>query len=117
MAGASGAKLTVRFLRRPVVHALEFNQIKNKINAAVGYQIGNRMDIGFRPRAGAADADTASTLSKLAMQIADNNSFHSKETQVFADGMIQQRGYFDIRMSYEDTILGEVRVDIWTRWT
>ncbi|QHE96856.1 genomic island protein [Pseudomonas cannabina pv. alisalensis] len=91
---------------------LEFNQIKNKINAAVGYQIGNRMDIGFRPRAGAADADTASTLSKLAMQIADNNSFHSKETQVFADGMIQQRGYFDIRMSYEDTILGEVRVDI-----
>ncbi|WP_024647742.1 portal protein [Pseudomonas syringae] len=91
---------------------LEFNQIKNKINAAVGYQIGNRMDIGFRPRAGAADADTASTLSKLSMQIADNNSFHSKETQVFADGMIQQRGYFDIRMSYEDTILGEVRIDI-----
>ncbi|MCH5583121.1 portal protein [Pseudomonas syringae] len=91
---------------------LEFNQIKNKINAAVGYQIGNRMDIGFRPRAGAADADTASTLSKLAMQIADNNAFHSKETQIFADGMIQQRGYFDIRMSYEDTILGEVRIDI-----
>lgn len=91
---------------------LEFNQIKNKINAAVGYQIGNRMDIGFRPRAGAADADTASTLSKLAMQIADNNAFHSKETQVFADGMIQQRGYYDIRMSYEDTILGEVRIDI-----
>ncbi|MCD5994158.1 genomic island protein [Pseudomonas sp. CDFA 602] len=91
---------------------LEFNQIKNKINAAVGYQIGNRMDIGFRPRAGAADAETASTLSKLAMQIADNNQFHAKETQVFADGLIQQRGYFDIRMSYEDTILGEVRIDI-----
>ncbi|WP_439885641.1 portal protein [Pseudomonas syringae] len=91
---------------------LEFNQIKNKINSAVGYQIGNRMDIGFRPRAGAADAETASTLSKLAMQIADNNEFHAKETQVFADGLIQQRGYFDIRMSYEDTILGEVRIDI-----
>lgn len=91
---------------------LEFNQIKNKINSAVGYQIGNRMDIGFRPRAGAADAETASTLSKLAMQIADNNQFHAKETQVFADGLIQQRGYFDIRMSYDDTILGEVRIDV-----
>lgn len=90
---------------------LEFNQIKQKINSAVGYQIGNRMDIGFRPRAGAADADTASTLSKLAMQVADNNQFHAKETQVFSDGMIQQRGYFDIRMSYDDTILGEVRID------
>jgi hypothetical protein len=92
--------------------ALEFNQIKNKINAAVGYQIGNRMDIGFRPRAGAADADTASTLSKLAMQIADNNQLHFKETQVFSDGVIQQRGYFDVRMSYRDTILGEVKIDI-----
>ncbi len=91
---------------------LEFNQIKQKINAAVGYQIGNRMDIGFRPRAGAADAETASTLSKLAMQIADNNQFHAKETQVFSDGMIQQRGYFDIRMGYDDTILGEVRIDV-----
>jgi hypothetical protein len=92
--------------------ALEFNQIKNKINAAVGYQIGNRMDIGFRPRAGAADAETATTLSKLAMQIADNNQLHFKETQVFSDGVIQQRGYFDIRMSYADTILGEVKIDL-----
>lgn len=92
--------------------ALEFNQIKNKINSAVGYQIGNRMDIGFRPRSGPADAETASTLSKLAMQIADNNELHFKETQVFSDGVIQQRGYFDIRMSYADTILGEVKIDI-----
>ena len=92
--------------------ALEFNQIKNKINAAVGYQIGNRMDIGFRPRSGAADAETASTLSKLAMQIADNNQLHFKETQVFSDGVIQQRGFFDIRMSYADTILGEVKIDL-----
>lgn len=92
--------------------ALEFNQIKNKINAAVGYQIGNRMDIGFRPRSGPSDAETATTLSKLAMQIADNNSLHFKETQVFSDGVIQQRGYFDIRMSYADTILGECKIDV-----
>lgn len=92
--------------------ALEFNQIKNKINAAAGYQIGNRMDIGFRPRAGAADAETASTLSKLAMQVADNVQLHFKESEVFRDGLIQQRGYFDVRMSYADTILGEIAVDV-----
>lgn len=92
--------------------ALEFNQIKNKINAAVGYQIGNRMDIGFRPRSGASDQETATTLSKLAMQIADNNQLHWKETQVFSDGLIQQRGFFDIRMSYDDTLLGEVKIDV-----
>ncbi|MGV8917827.1 MAG: genomic island protein [Pseudomonas sp.] len=92
--------------------ALEFNKITNKINAAVGYQIGNRMDIGFRPRSGPSDQETATTLSKLAMQIADNNKLHWKETQVFSDGAIQQRGFFDIRMSYEDTILGEVQIDV-----
>lgn len=91
--------------------ALEFNQIKQKINAAVGYQINNRMDIGFRPRSGPSDQETASTLSKLAMQIADNNQLHWKETQVFSDGLIQQRGYFDIRVSYQDTMLGEVSID------
>jgi hypothetical protein len=92
--------------------ALEFNQITNKIDSAVGYQIGNRMDIGFRPRSGPSDQETATTLSKLAMQIADNNQFHPKETLVFSDGLIQQRGYFDIRMSYDDTILGEIKIDV-----
>lgn len=92
--------------------ALEFNQIKGKINAAVGYQIGNRMDIGFRPRSGQSDQETATTLSKLAMQIADNNEFHSKETLVFTDGLIQQRGFYDVRMTYADTILGEIKIDV-----
>jgi len=91
--------------------AFEFNQILPKINAALGYQIGNRMDISYRPRGGQADQDLASTLSKLTMQIADNTQLHWKESQVFADGLIQQRGYFDVRISYEDSLLGEVRVE------
>lgn len=110
--GGQWTELDRQILAQAGRPALEFNQIKNKINAAVGYQIGNRMDIGFRPRAGAADAETATTLSKLAMQIADNNQLHFKETQVFSDGVIQQRGYFDIRMSYADTMLGEIRIDV-----
>lgn len=92
--------------------ALEFNQIKNKLNSAMGYQIGNRMDIGFRPRSGPSDQETATTLSKLAMQVADINKLNWKETQVFSDGAIQQRGYFDIRMSYDRTILGEIDIDV-----
>jgi hypothetical protein len=92
--------------------ALEFNQIKNKVNAAAGYQIGNRMDMGFRPRSGAADAATATTLSKLAMQVSDNTQLHFKESEVFRDGLIQQRGFYDLRMSYADTILGEIAIDV-----
>lgn len=90
--------------------AFEFNQIMPKINTALGYQIANRMDIGFRPRSGEASQDVASTLSKLAMQIADNNKLHWLESQVFGDGLIQQRGYFETYISYEDTMLGEVKI-------
>lgn len=91
--------------------AFEFNQILPKINAALGYQIANRMDITYRPRGGQADQELASTLSKLTMQIADNTQLHWKESQVFADGLVQQRGYFDVRISYEDSLLGEVHID------
>lgn len=91
--------------------ALEFNQIKHKLNTAIGYQIQNRMDISFRPRGRGADEDLASVLSKVAMQVADNTKLHWLETQVFSDGMIQQRGYFDLRISYRDSMLGEITIE------
>lgn len=90
--------------------ALEFNQVKHKINTAIGYQIQNRMDMAFRPRGRGADEDVAKALTKVAAQVADNTNLHWLETQVFADGLIQQRGYFDIRISYRDSMLGEICV-------
>lgn len=92
--------------------ALEFNQVMPKINIALAHQIHNRMDIQFKPRGGAADEELASTLSKLAMQIADQNMLHFKESAVFADGVIQQRGYYDVRISYDNSILGEIKVGV-----
>lgn len=88
--------------------AFEFNQILPKINTALGYQIANRMDITYSPRNSEATEDLAVVLSKLAMQIADNIGLHWNETQVYADGLIQQRGYFELSISYRDTILGEI---------
>lgn len=88
----------------------EFNQIMSKINAALGYQIANRMDITYKPRNTQATTDIASTLSKLAMQVADNTGLHWVESQVYADGLIQQRGFFEVMISYQDTMLGEIRI-------
>ncbi len=90
--------------------ALEFNQVKHKINTAIGYQIQNRMDIAYRPRGNGADESVARALTKVAKQVQDNTGLHWLETQVFADGLIQQRGYFDIRISYRDSLLGEICV-------
>lgn len=91
--------------------ALEFNEIKGAVNSAIGYQIHNRMDITYKPRGGDSDLATATILSKVAMQVADMNALHWLETQVFGDGLIQQRGYFDVRMSFERNMHGEIAID------
>ena len=88
----------------------EFNELMPSVNSAVGYQIQNRMDIAFRPRGGASDMEKATILSKVVMQIADQNKLHWKETQVFSDGLIEQRGYFDIRMNFDRNIKGDIEV-------
>lgn len=93
--------------RRP---GYEFNQIMPSVNSAIGYQIHNRMDIAFKPRGGDSDLLKATILSKVAMQVADRCALHWNETQVFSDGLIQQRGYYDVRMSFDENIKGEIVV-------
>lgn len=88
----------------------EQNEIRPAVNAAVGYQISNRMDISFTPRGHGADDDTADTLGKVARQVADNNKLPWVETEVFTDGMITGRGWFDVRMNFDDSILGEIEI-------
>src|SRR5579862_3650765 len=92
--------------------AYEFNEIMPAVNGAVGYQIHNRMDITYLPRGGMADSQMAAIRSKIAMQILDHNKFHWKETQVFSDGLIEQRGYYDIRMDFDGNVFGDVRIDV-----
>lgn len=91
--------------RRP---GYEFNQIMPSVNSAIGYQIHNRMDIAFKPRGGDSDLFKATILSKAVMQVADLCALHWHETQMFSDGLIQQRGYYDVRMSFDENIKGEI---------
>ena len=90
----------------------EINELMPAVNSAIGYQIHNRMDISFKPRGGDADSETAKLLSKVVMQVADDQQLHWKETQVFSDGLIQQRGYFDIRMDFTNNALGEICIGV-----
>lgn len=98
-------KNILRAQRRPFY---EFNEIMPSTNSAIGYQIHNRMDIAFRPRGGDADMETATVLSKVAMQIADAAMYHWHETQAFSDGLIQQRGYFDLRVVFDRNFKGDI---------
>ena len=92
--------------------ASEQNEILPAINAAVGYQIANRMDVSLLPRGRGATDQSAATLSKVVRQILDENQFHWRETDVFSGGLIQRRGYYDIRMSYDNNILGDISIEV-----
>jgi hypothetical protein len=89
--------------------ALTINTILPTINAVLGEQTTRRMDVAFKPR-GRGQQEIADVLTKLFMQIADNNKMDWIESQVFADGLIQDRGWFDVRIDFDDHIQGEVRV-------
>lgn len=89
--------------------ALEINMILSTINTMIGEQTSTRADIVFKPRKDATE-ETADVLTQLALQIQDNNGYEWVESQVFADGVIQDRGYFDIRLDFTDHIEGEVRI-------
>jgi hypothetical protein len=90
----------------------EFNEILPSVNSALGHQINNRMAISLRPRGGAADQVQAELRSKVLMQIADSQKLPWKESEVFADGLIQQRGYYDVRVQFGENMQGEVSIEV-----
>ena len=90
--------------------ALTINTILPTINAVLGEQSTKKADIQFKPRGG-GNQDVADVLTKVYQQIADNNKLDWIENQVFSDGLIQDRGYFDVRIDFSDHIQGEVRLE------
>ena len=88
---------------------LEENLIFSIINTVVGYQTQSRMDITFKPRED-GDSTVAETVSKVGMFVLDNNRYPWVEKQVFEDGLIQQRGYFDVRMNFDNNAFGEIEI-------
>ena len=89
--------------------ALTINTILPTVNPVIGEQSSRRADVQFKPRRGGEQA-IAETLTKLYMQISDNNNLDWTEAQVFSDGLIMDRGYFDVRMDFDDHIEGEIRI-------
>lgn len=90
----------------------EVNEILPTVNAILGYQINNRMDAQLLPARGKADQEDAKRITKVLKHILRENQYEWKESEVFADGLIQQRGYFNIRMCFDDNLAGEVDIDV-----
>lgn len=93
--------------RRP---AVTVNKIISTLSNVMGEQIFNRTDISFKPRNEGATSEIADALTKVFMQISDNNDLPWVRSDVFADGIISSRGFYDVRLDFSDSVHGEVRV-------
>ncbi|HNB59305.1 MAG TPA: hypothetical protein PK308_03260 [Phycisphaerales bacterium] len=98
----------LRSYRRP---ALTINKIISTISNVMGEQIFNRTDIAFKPRNEGATSEVADALTKVFMQISDNNQLNWVRSDVFADGIVGSRGFFDVRLDFTDSLRGEIRIE------
>ncbi|MBS0453971.1 MAG: genomic island protein [Proteobacteria bacterium] len=101
-------KIILRQARRP---ALTVNKILPTIANVMGEQIYNRAEIGFQPRSGAPEG-IARALAKVFKQISDNTQLDWKRSDMFADGVITSRGFLDARIKFDDSMQGEVAIEL-----
>lgn len=101
------AKDTLESEDRP---ALTFNEIEPKIDLLVGYQTRNRTDIRYFPVEG-GDARVADILTLLAKNITEQNDYDVEETEVFEDEAIVGRGFFNIDVSHDENIDGDIIIE------
>ena len=88
--------------------ALEINMVLSTVNTMKGEHEAQRADIIFKPKRG--NQAVADALTKLVLNIQDNNNYPFVEGMVVMDGWIQDRGYFDCRLDFDDHIRGEIRI-------
>lgn len=91
--------------------ALTFNMINPLYRLIVGYQSSNRMDIAFRPTNDAvATQDVADVLTGVIKAEGDRMDLKYADTDVFSDGIIAGRGFWDMRLCFENNDFGDMKV-------
>ncbi len=89
--------------RRPV---LTINKTLATLATIMGEQLENRATISFQPSKD-GNEEVAAILNKVYLNIANNNKLDWVESQVADDGFITGRGFFDVRVGFNDHMLGE----------
>lgn len=91
--------------------ALVFNKIAPLVRLVTGYMRNNRTDIKFMPASDAsASEEVAEALSMIAKQIGEASQLRWVDAEVFLDGVITGRGFWDQRLDFGENDLGEVRL-------
>lgn len=87
---------------------ITINKVGPLIRLVQGYYRNNRSDEKFLPSADdSSTEETALAITKLAKQISEVCQQPYIDAEVFGDGIITGRGFYDLRLGFEENILGE----------
>ena len=97
-------------LRQSGRPALTINKLLSTVDHLKGEQLFNRAAIAFRPARGMANTGVADALTKVHMNIAQANRLSWVRTDVFEDGIVTGRGFFDARIDINSNFMGDVKI-------
>lgn len=92
--------------------ALTVNQVNRLVRLVMGYFANNRTDISYLPgHDGSGDDSTAETITAIVKTMGELSQMPFLDTEVFMDGMMTGRGWFDTRLCFESNDLGELETN------
>jgi hypothetical protein len=92
--------------------ALVINKLQPLVKLVVGYHLNNQTDIKYLPgNDGTGTADIARVLSQISKQIDDMNQLKYVSSEVFLDGLLTGRGFYDTRMDFSRNMFGSTKIE------
>jgi hypothetical protein len=99
-------------MRRQKRPAFKFNMIAPLVRLVLGYNASNKSDITFQPgQDQRASEQLAEALTRIEKVIAEGSHLEYVDTEVFLDGLICARGFYDTRLDFETNDLGEIKTN------
>lgn len=106
--GKQWSEADLRVLEEEGRPGLTFNKIGPLVRIVLGYHRNNRTDEKYLPsHDDASTVEIAQAITKTAKQISEATQQPYVDTEVFMDGIITGRGYYDWRLDFEENELGE----------
>jgi hypothetical protein len=96
----------MRAVKRPT---LTINTILGTLSSIFGEQIDLATEVNFKPRYN-APPQNSDILTKTYRFISDDNQLTWQREEVFADGCITSRGYYDVRLKFDHNTAGDVLI-------
>lgn len=89
--------------------ALTLNITESLIRSMRGIQRALRNDCRYAPVAGAT-LESAKVKDAIWLDVQNQNQFEFLEAEIWEKGLIMDRGYYDVRVDYNASLMGQIKI-------